>query len=193
MDAKEFTPIWKKFCTYYNVSHDNQVQFGLYFDEYAYLPAKAVDYIFTQTMKQVKAFRALPTISEISPHKYAAFAKRDKLVKDDTGEPELPGVVRQSNATFLKLIIETQTAKKEKGLQHVIENHAEYWAKFYMARVRIEIETDCPEYWTLSQQRFEETVKTVGGDFYQTVINFMVTMRADYDPVMEAEQQLPAF
>lgn len=178
MQIKEFTPIWKKFCAFYDAPSNNDVQLELYFEQYAYLPAKTIDYIFTQVMKQERGgFRSLPTIQQIEPHKNAAFAKSHKDKNASSGEPPLPGVIRQANATFLKLIIQTQTDKSKMGLDYVIENHAEYWAKLFLARMRIEIECECDMWWCLGWEKFLETAEGVDVAFRNDVEAWVIDLK----------------
>ena len=192
MRAKEFMPIWKTFCGFYNAADDNEVQIKIYFEAFEYLPAVIVERIFKNAMKAERGFGSIPTIQQIEPHRDAAVSRRNsKRPKyGEAAEPPLPDVIMASNLTFLKLITETQTKYrkafkdgirkseeelKQKALERLCENgYPEYWAKFYHARRKLERESECDPYWRLRQERFEKAAAEVSTEFLTKVRTFMV-------------------
>jgi len=198
MNAKEFQPIFKTFCQFYNTA-SNETQMQIYFEEYDYLPAQAVEEIFKNAMKAEKGFGGLPTIQQIEPHKMAVLNKRQKHRQNEefAKEPPIPGVVRASNGVFMRMIINAQgemaKARKlsasnpqlaEAKKQKIVGEWTPAFAQFWQSRKKIEYESDCDEYWRIGWEAFKDTLDEIHADLFTAVMRLVnPPQESSADPV----------
>ena len=159
MEVQQFVSIWNDIAKFYgNISTGKQ---KVYFEAFEYLPAGVVEEIIRQGMKK---HVLMPSVIQLEEIRNAVVAKQGR-VKTTNGQvnndPPIPGSIRASNCVMMRMVQNAHRDRVDSGEKHLLDKWPALFRKYWDSRKRLEVESNCVEFWLMSDRTFKLTLDEI--------------------------------